>query len=255
MSQDIDAEIVRLYNQHAPKYHELRLNPNYTFFNAFIEFPAMRERLEYIVKDKSVLDMGCGSGIFAWILKAWGANVKGVDVSEEMINIARSEYPDIEFQVSDARKTPFDPRSFNIVASSLMVHYCEDLKPLFSEVYRLLFPRGLFVFSTGHPLFEALQDVLGDMISGKTEVRLEPYFRKEKLFYWTMYDEKLNPLFTMPAYRHNFQDITNTLGDVGFTKIRIFEPKPSPESRDYNPKVYDFAVKFPTFIIVEAKRD
>src|SRR5882724_10986328 len=46
-----------------------------------------------------VLDAGCGTGYLSKQLKDRGALVTGVDVSERMIEIARTEYPGIEFRV------------------------------------------------------------------------------------------------------------------------------------------------------------
>src|SRR5216684_8519408 len=46
-----------------------------------------------------VLDAGCGTGYLSKQLSDRGALVAGIDISERMIDIAREQYPDIEFRV------------------------------------------------------------------------------------------------------------------------------------------------------------
>lgn len=46
----------------------------------------------------------------------------------------------------------FNSNIFDLVTSSIVVGYLDDLKKAFSEVFRVLKPTGVFTFSENHPL-------------------------------------------------------------------------------------------------------
>lgn len=85
----------------------------------------------------------------------------GVDVSERMLQVARShEDPPITFIRSSAEEVRFLAMSFDLVVSSLMLHYVEDLAGLFLAIRTWLRPGGSFVFSIEHPIFTAAQGMI-----------------------------------------------------------------------------------------------
>ena len=68
--------------------------------------------------DAEVLDVGCGSGWAARLLASQAVNghVVGIDVSDEMIRVAREQsesFQNIEFQVASAEQLPFPDASFS----------------------------------------------------------------------------------------------------------------------------------------------
>src|SRR5918994_6944470 len=65
-----------------------------------------------IPAEATVLDVGCGSGWAARLMaqRARAGRVVGIDVSDEMVRVARDEsvdYPNVEFQVASAEQLPF----------------------------------------------------------------------------------------------------------------------------------------------------
>jgi ubiquinone/menaquinone biosynthesis C-methylase UbiE len=106
--------------------------------------------LQY-VKDKFVLDAGCGVGYGAQVLLRGGCSrIVGVDISEEAINYARTHYKErnIEFMVGDCTKTSFPDRHFDIVVSFEVLEHIENYEMYLSEVKRILKNDGLFIVST-----------------------------------------------------------------------------------------------------------
>jgi SAM-dependent methyltransferase len=136
-------------------------------YNSLYERPAMLELLGD-AGGRAVLDVGCGAGALAAELVARGARVVGVDVSPEMLALARERVePGVpwlgaaagagvvgaSFLVGDALSVArgFGDASFDLVAASLMMHYVRDWAPLLGELARVLRPDGRVVFSTHHP--------------------------------------------------------------------------------------------------------
>ena len=101
------------------------------FWNKFIENPAFEKLLKNNVKGKTVLDLGCGSGISSVKLEKWGGDVVGIDISKNMLNIAKKMHPKIKFIQGSMEKLPLKDMSFDVVASSLVIHYVKDLSKVF----------------------------------------------------------------------------------------------------------------------------
>ena len=121
------------------------------------EWPALRAMLPDLCGRK-VLDLGCGFGWFCrWVREQGVAQVLGIDVSEKMLARARATTQDeaITYTRADMEQLELAPGSFDLVYSSLALHYIENLDGLMAEVYRSLVPGGSLVFSVEHPIFTA----------------------------------------------------------------------------------------------------
>ena len=128
----------------------------------FSEKPMMKSMLPSL-KGKRILMLGCGTGEESRLLKEFDAtDITGIDLSSESIKIAKETYPDIEFIVGDMHKLPFEDSSFDFVYSSLAIHYSSDPKSVYQELYRILKPDGLLLFSVGHPLRWASEHMVVD---------------------------------------------------------------------------------------------
>ena len=116
------------------------------------EWPALRALLPDL-RGLSVLDLGCGFGWFCrWAREQGAAAVLGIDVSEKMLTRASeaTRDPAIAYTRADMERLELRPESFDLVYSSLALHYVERLDRLMA-VYRSLAPGGSFVFSVEHP--------------------------------------------------------------------------------------------------------
>lgn len=204
--------------------------------------------MEYLLKDKvkekEVLDLGCGSGLFTIKLSDWGAKPIGIDVSEEMVGVARSSFPQLTFDVGDAEKLPYPDNSFDVVVSSLVLHYMKDLNKVMSEVARTLRRDGTFTFSMHHPLFKNHRSILVD---GKKEKVLKPYFSNDQ-YEWSMFEGKM----VVHSYHHTFEDIVSNLHRNGFVVNQLLEPRPVESSKAAHPEEYEKASNFPSFTLIEA---
>lgn len=121
------------------------------------EWPALRALLP-AMHGLKVLDLGCGFGWFCrWARQNGAARVVGIDVSEKMLARAKasSQDPEITYTRADLETVDLTPGAFDVVYSSLALHYVQDLDRLVAQVYRSLAPGGCFVFSVGHPIYTA----------------------------------------------------------------------------------------------------
>ncbi|MBH8596560.1 class I SAM-dependent methyltransferase [Thermoactinomyces sp. CICC 10523] len=95
---------------------------------------------------KRVVDIGCGGGIYTSELLNLGAkSVVGIDFSEAMLSVAKSEHKEIEFCKGDAYATGLQDCSFDLVFSRALIHHLRDLPAYFREVYRILKPGGIII--------------------------------------------------------------------------------------------------------------
>jgi SAM-dependent methyltransferase len=121
------------------------------------EWPALRALLPDLRRRK-VLDLGCGYGWFCrWAREAGAAEVLGIDVSEKMLARACADTEDaaITYRRADLESAELPQKAFDLVYSSLVLHYIAEPSELIAQVYRSLVPGGRLVFSTEHPIFSA----------------------------------------------------------------------------------------------------
>lgn len=235
-------EIKKTYNKIAQAYHQKRLNPADSTWNDYLEKPAMEAMLKPLVKDKKVLDLGCGTGILTNELISWGAKAEGVDLSEEMIALAKENYPEIKFITASSEKMPYTDDNFDLVASSLVMHYLNDLQPTLSEIARVLKPAGSFIFSMHHPFNESF-DLNKEKVDGRPV--LQPYFHKES-YYWRMCGADIL------SFHHTFEDIIKNLKANGFVLADLYECRPEISAKEIFAD-YEFTSNYPTFCVFHAR--
>jgi SAM-dependent methyltransferase len=134
-----------------------RLSRSVEGLDGAAEWPALRALLPEL-QGLRVLDLGCGFGWFCrWARAEGAARIHGIDVSEKMLARARAETQDpaIAYALEDLERVDLPAGAFDLVFSSLTLHYLENLDRLLSRVYRALVPGGHLVFSAEHPIYTA----------------------------------------------------------------------------------------------------
>lgn len=117
------------------------------------EYSASEKHWEFFynsaeIKGKSVLDAGCGTGIFSFIFAKKGASkVTGIDISQRSLETAERmtkyfELRNISFQIVNMLKLPFPSASFDIVWAWGAVHHTTDPLRSLEELIRVLKPGG-----------------------------------------------------------------------------------------------------------------
>lgn len=123
------------------------------------------------IKNKRVLDVGCGSGLLTTQLAKKGAKVIGYDVSKEQIELAKAEEHKNSFGIQYFVSGPEDIEKkliksfgnnlelFDKASSTLVLHYAKDRKHLtkfFSSTFRLLKHKGIFCAIFTNPDFQSM---------------------------------------------------------------------------------------------------
>lgn len=123
------------------------------------------ERARPIGPSDRVLDLGCGTGIVARVLRerlGGAARISGLDSSPLMIEKARSLAPEIDWHEGNATALSFADRSFDLVLCQEMLQFVPDRMAALREVRRVLTSGGRFIVSTWRPRLEQkLYEALG----------------------------------------------------------------------------------------------
>ena len=119
------------------------------------EWPAFQAMLPDFI-NKRVLDLGCGFGWHCqYALDHGAASAAGVDISAKMLTEGVRKFPRVNFILSSIEDINFPENSFEVVLSSLALHYIKSFDEVCLKVRRCLSPGGVFVFSAEHPVFTA----------------------------------------------------------------------------------------------------
>lgn len=176
---------------------------------------------------KTMLDLGCGYGWHCIYAAEQGAEkIVGVDLSEKMLETARSKTMDdrISYQRCAMEDIDFEPESFDIVLSSLALHYVENFEAIVRKVHTILKPGGAFLFSAEHPVFTAYgtQDWYYDESGKILHFPVDNYYYEGKRTATFLGEEVVKYHKTLTTY-------LNSLLENGFEIRRIVEPQPTQE--------------------------
>jgi len=153
-----------------------------------------------------VLDVGCGSGWAARELAQAASNVQvtGIDISDEMVRVAREssqDFPNVQFELATAEQLPFSDDAFTHAFSMESLYYYRNITKALKEIHRVLKPQGVFV---------AVVDL---------------YWENAPTHQWI-------DTLKVPVELLRIEDYRALLTEAGFANIRderVYDPRPVPD--------------------------
>lgn len=188
---------------------------------------------------RSLLDAGCGTGPLSVRFAKQGIKVTGIDLSEDMLRVAsdkaRKWGVPVRFACQDMRSMEIPSRVDAVICACDGVNYLltrDDVKSFFERVYQSLKPASPFAFDLSN------EEKLKKM--GETYLYGED--REDSAYLWTNeYSEETRRIIMNLTFfveeedgrfsrfteshtqrAHRVSEITELLGEVGFTDIRVF---------------------------------
>jgi SAM-dependent methyltransferase len=203
------------------------------------------------LRGKRVLDLGCGFGWHCRYAREQGArSVVGIDLSEKMLARAQALTNDsgIEYCRTAIEDLDVQPGEFDVVLSSLALHYVKRLERVCEKIHHGLADGGAFVLSVEHPIFTAV--AAQQWVSGPAGERLHwplDNYGQEGVRHTSWLAEDV------VKYHRTLATYLNTLIDAGFTLTRVVEPQPSPEMLHAQPDMQD-ECRRPMFLLLAASK-
>lgn len=164
----------------------------------------MIRRESLSLANKQILEIGCGTGLNTQYLAQNAGQVVGLDISEEMLEVARQRISNknARFMVGDITKAwDFKNKAFDLIVANLVLEHIEELSHVFREAYRILNPGGTLYLAELHP-YKQLNRSQAKYVSRKTG--------KEKL---------------VKAFIHSISEFVNGALHEGFVLRRMKEHK------------------------------
>ena len=210
--------------------------------NTYYERPAMFSILSTLNFNK-VLDAGCAGGIYTeWLLER-GADVVAIDINHQMVEFTKQRINNRAkvYQADLNQPLTFLPDNvFDLIVSSLTLHYLPNWTTVFQEFNRILLPEGLFLFSTHHPFTDFL------------------LFEKFNYFTQELIEDKWHNFGEQPVkvrfYRRPLNSMIASLINTGFVIENIIEPRPIKECQKLYPQDYKKLSTKPWFLIILASK-
>jgi len=226
-----------------------RLREQDSGLNGPLEIPALRALLPDLAGLR-VLDLGSGFGDFARYARAQGArSVTGVDVSQSMLAEAARLTTDEHIIYWHSPIEHFAPaaESFDLVVSSLALHYIADYQGVVRKAFDTLVPGGRLVFSVEHPV------VTANPVGWVTDAR-------GTRLHWPLSDyqsegERQISWFVdnVRKFHRTLESYVNTLIAAGFRLEHLGEPKPLAAFLKERPAL-ETELRRPPFLVLAATK-
>jgi ubiquinone/menaquinone biosynthesis C-methylase UbiE len=157
-------------------------------------------------------DLACGTGrIGAWLKQKGAQNIDGVDLTAEMLDVARAKEIYRQLFTGDVLHTPLETARYDLVTMVLADEHLPDMRPLYKEVARITRSQGNFVIVGYHPHF---------LLNGVP----------------THYHRGTGEPVTIQCYVHLFSDHVQAAHEAGLSLVEMQEGVVDEESIASKPK-------------------
>lgn len=220
--------------------------------NDKIEMPYLQKLLPSI-KDKVVLDLGCGMGSYILQMAPKAKLIDAVDISKKMLSVLNGilkeqSINNVNLVNSALEDFKLKEQYYDLVISTLTFHYISDLNKLFKSINNSLKNKGIFIFSVEHPTLTSTKNIGWETDTSGNYIhwRLDNYFETgERSYKWLG--------ATVTKYHRTFEDYYHLLVDNNFEILDIREPKPKLEDTSSD-KELDGHYRRPIILMFSARK-
>lgn len=200
-------KIEKYYNLISSKYDEATSSFGWIVPNTIKN---ILDQYNLIKKDLNILDIGIGTGQTVDFLKDKECKLYGIDISSEMVNLAKKKYLKVkffEYDINEGIIKLFKKNKFDLIISGGVFEFIKNIEIVFNDTYQLLKKDGHFVFT-----YEML-------ISGNK-------YQKNKEQYITEgYTDNKDKDAEFRLYRRSKKEIDDLILKTGFKKIKHIKVK------------------------------
>ena len=240
------------YNQIANQYKKIKEHPWRIRCELFSIMNLIGD-----LSDKSVIDVACGEGwLTRELSKAGASQVVGIDISEEMIELARwqeaREPLGIDYRIQDAREVGLQ-QDFDLCVSNWLLVYAHDREELGVMCHGLasrIKPKGRFVTLLTNPALYTWQSQPPDYRKYGFEAQLPESAYEGAPLLLTAYIE--GELIEVENYYLPIEAHESALRDAGFRDVAFHNMTLAPDPNAGNEGDYwDHFLKYPFFVMID----
>jgi ubiquinone/menaquinone biosynthesis C-methylase UbiE len=178
------------------------------YFGDLTDTPYIDKFISLLPQNAKVLDVGCGPGQFTKYMIGKGLKVEGIDLSEKMLEIAKSYVPNGKFKLMDMRKLLYKANTFDgLLAAYSLIHIpSKEISDTLKGFRKILKDKGymLLITQKGKP----------------DKIVPEPLKQGEKIFINYFTKSRLNKYLTTSGFFRRAQDEVKT-NDPGSISNKI----------------------------------
>jgi len=200
------------YNRRGSDYHWQQISRSLRKRNVYVvaRYKIIEDLIGEEISGKKLLDVGCGDGVLSYLLAKKGAQVTGIDSSDEAIKFAKGKnkkHKNINFLTASAYHLPFDNQTFDYIVSSDVIEHLANPEQMLLEMKRVWNSNGKIVITTPIKLTKEPLDKMHYQEYFEEDFRrlLNKYFKEVKII-------KSHPLFWMEfqnkvIFRHSLNKV------------------------------------------------
>lgn len=216
----------------------------------YVLFPAL-DSIMGDISGKTILDAGCGDGVFVRRCNEKGAQAIGIDISPNAISACKEEDPNGDYRVVDIKDISMKEKFDYILSLFVLLSFDkkDEIVRAIKDMSKVLKKNGKLVIVVPHPAFEEV-----DNAATMKKTFPEGYSYSKKGIP-VLYTHKTKKDVSFTDFHWMIEDYLGFIKKAGLVVEDIKEPLPIPESKAEDSKIYEERVKHPPMILFVCKKD
>jgi 2-polyprenyl-3-methyl-5-hydroxy-6-metoxy-1,4-benzoquinol methylase len=126
------------------------------------------------VRQPHLLDIGCGHGLIHKHLKDTGLNIVGVEMADEVVQLAQQSNPEVKYHSHDGKTLPFASQQFDIAITICVMHHVppQQWRSFLQEMKRVVKPGGIAVIFEHNPYHPVTRYIVANNVLDEDAVLL-----------------------------------------------------------------------------------